>query len=553
LNLFRRNKEILTPEEKKERNRNRMLLIISGILMGLSFPPFPFPFQLLMFAGLVPLLMVIEKKERLLDINRAVYLFGFVFSLITLYWVGSWQKEADPFLMISGILLVFVNPVFFMIPSTLLYYSRKIIPSGWALYLFPFYWITYEYLYMLTDASFPWLILGGGLSKFTSYIQIADVIGTLGLSLFVVYINVFLYKAWFNFRLNSTEYAAAVTGAVLLFIIPVIYGYYTFSSFSLSDKKIKVGIIQPNINPWDKWAGGNLNDLTQLHLDLSKKAVDNGARLLIWPETALPVYLFGGSYPHIVKQIDDFLLKEDVYLLTGMPHVIFYNKDDSIPDDAKYSESSGYYYRTYNAILLIEPGTGIIQQYGKMKLVPFGERVPFVDLFPFLGDLIKWGVGLGGWNVGRDTTIFKAAYNEYEDTVKINALVCYESIYPYFISQFIQKEAELITIVTNDSWYGNSSGPYQHKEFAVLRGVENRKSVIRAANGGISTIIDPLGRTVVETEMFTRDIINGEVVLQSGTTFFTRNSSIIPSLASFLSVITIVIFLIRKFKNFMKK
>jgi apolipoprotein N-acyltransferase len=112
--------------------------------------------------------------------------------------------------------------------------------------------------------------------------------------------------------------------------------------------------------------------------------------------------------------------------------------------------------------------------------------------------------------------------------------------------QFIEKEADLITIVTNDSWYGNSSGPYQHKEFGVIRAVENRKSVIRAANGGISTIIDPLGRTIHETGMFTRDIIVGDVILQEGSTFFTRNSSIIPLVASYLSLLVVIIFIIRK-------
>jgi apolipoprotein N-acyltransferase len=551
LKIFRRNKEILSPEDKRERNKNRMLLILSGTLMGISFPPFPFPFQLLMFAGLIPLLMVIEKKERLLYINRSVYLFGFIFSLITLYWVGSWQPEADPFLMISGILLVFVNPVFFLIPSTLLYYARRIIPGKMTLYAFPFFWITYEYLYMLTEASFPWLILGGGLSKFLAYIQIADIIGTLGLSLLVVYINVFLYKAFSSFRLNKREFTAGITGAAVLIILPLIYGFYTLNNYEFSERKVTVGIIQPDLNPWDKWAGGNLNDITKLHLDLSQQAIDQGAQLLVWPETALPVYLYGGTYPNIVEQIDLFLQKENIYLLTGMPHVTFYNEGE-IPADAKYSETSGYYYRTYNAILLIAPGEGIVQQYGKMKLVPFGERVPFVDLFPVLGDLIKWGVGLGGWNVGKDTTIFQAAYRDTDDTLRINALVCYESIYPYFISQFIQKDADLITIVTNDSWYGNSSGPYQHKEFAVLRGVENRKSVIRAANGGISTIIDPLGRTIQETEMFTRDILVGDVILQGGNTFFTRNPFIIPLLASFLSLFTAVIFFLKKLKIFMK-
>ncbi len=156
---FRKGKLILTPEEKKRRNKDRILLILSGILLGISFPPFPFPFQIFMLVGLIPYFYVIERKETLGDLNRATYLTAFVFGLITIYWVGSWQKEADPFLMISGGLLLFVNPVFFLIPSTLLYFSRKIFKSNISIYFFPLFWVTYEYAYMLTDLSFPWLTL----------------------------------------------------------------------------------------------------------------------------------------------------------------------------------------------------------------------------------------------------------------------------------------------------------------------------------------------------------------------------------------------------------
>jgi apolipoprotein N-acyltransferase len=132
-----------------------------------------------MFVGLVPYFLVLERREKLIDLNRASYIMGFVLSLITLYWVGSWQKEADTFLMISGGLLIFVNPVFFMIPTTLLYFSRNIFPRRIAIYLFPLFWITYEYLYMITDLSFPWLTLGSGLSHFNIFIQIADIIGAV--------------------------------------------------------------------------------------------------------------------------------------------------------------------------------------------------------------------------------------------------------------------------------------------------------------------------------------------------------------------------------------
>jgi len=518
-------------------------------MMGISFPPMPFPFQLFMFIGLVPLFLVIEKKERLIEINRTAYLTFFVMNLLTVYWVGSWQKEADVFLMISGGLLLFVNPVFFLIPTTLYYFAREIFPRKVTLLLIPVFWVTYEYLYMITDLSFPWLTLGNGLSHFYLFIQSADIIGALGLSLIAVMINVLVTKAIQNKDNKALMYrhAAIAFGIMVVFIV---YGIYRTSSIKLSDKKLRVGLIQPNLDPWDKWSGTNLNELTNIYFDLSRKSIANGAKLLIWPETAIPVYLFAGDYGNNVDTLYSFIEKNNVSLLTGVPLLNYYKKGDRMPPDVKFSKGGNFYYSTYNAVVMLSPFNRYLQEYGKSKLVPFGERVPFVDILPILGDWIKWGVGLSGWNVGRDTTVFK--YVNGKDTVRINGIVCYESIYPFFITPFVNKGADIICVVTNDSWYGRSSGPYQHKEIAVLRAVENRKSVIRSANGGISCIIDPLGRTKSATNLFEKTELTGDVIIQEGKTFFTKHSLIIPILSSAFSMWVLGIFLLKKLKIKMK-
>ncbi len=193
--------------------------------------------------------------------------------------------------------------------------------------------------------------------------------------------------------------------AIIIFLSLMIYGVYRVSSFKISDRKIKVGIVQPNINPWDKWSTGNLGQLTNQYLELSKKCVDEGAELILWPETALPVYIFGGTYKNVEDTIFNFLDRNNVSLLTGMPDIIYFFDQNKIPEDAKYSKQGNYYYATYNAVLGLNPGSRQIQRYGKMKLVPLGERVPFVDQLAFLGDIFKWGVGITGWNIGKDTTV----------------------------------------------------------------------------------------------------------------------------------------------------
>lgn len=515
--------------------------------MGISFPPFPFPFQILMLVGLVPYFLVLEKRETLIDLNRASYIMGFVFSFITLYWVGSWQKEADTFLMISGGLLIFVNPVFFMIPTTLLYFSRNLFPRRIAIYLFPLFWITYEYLYMITDLSFPWLTLGSGLSQFNIFIQIADIVGAVGISLIVIYINIFIAKAIQARTLFPKSFKINIALATGILLLVIFYGVIRLSTFKISDKKVKVGLIQPNLDPWGKWSSTDIHDLTSVYFDLSRQAVAKGAKIIFWPETALPVYLRDGGYNFVIDSIYNFLDRNSVYLISGMPDIIYYKTGDKMPEDVKYSKPGNYYYTTYNAVLLFAPHGKTIESYDKSKLVPFGERVPFVDQLPFLRDFIKWSVGISDWNVGKDTTVFSVPLVN-NDTLKINSLICYESIYPYYIQRFINRGANLIAVVTNDSWYGNSSGPYQHKEMSVLRAVENRKTVVRAANGGISCIIDPLGRTLSESKMFTKTQITGDIFIQEDETFFSKYPLILPVISCAFSFWVFGIFMMKKLK-----
>lgn len=551
MKLFSKYKVQLSPEEKKQRRKERLLLILSGIILGISFPPFPFPFTLLIFVGLIPYFIVIKRRTTLASISSATFLFSLVFSLITIYWVGSWSSEADPYLMLAGVALLLVYPCVMLIPSTLFYLTRKVFPKFDAIWFFPLFWVTLEYLLTQTDLRFPWLLLGHGLAKFNLFIQGADIVGTNGLSLIAAYLNVLLFKSFFEKNSEEKFRLKPLLIAVFIFLCMIIYGIYKTSTFRISERKVRIGIVQPNLNPWDKWSTGNLSDLLNMYLTLSQKCVDEGAEVILWPETALPVYAFGGTYPMVENSIYNFLDTNNVSLLTGMPDIIYDLNQNNIPEDSKYSGPGNYYYRTYNAVLGLNPGSRNIQRYGKMKLVPLGERVPFVDQFAFLGDLLKWGVGITGWNIGKDTTVFKIK-NEKIDTIKVGGLVCYESVDPVFVTAFVQKGAELITVVTNDSWYGKSSGPYQHKDFAMLRAVENRRSVVRCANGGVSCIINAKGNILAETKMFVKTTLVGEVPLQDEKTFYSENPLIVPILCSVFSFwifgMNILIWLKSKFK-----
>ena len=546
LNIFRKSESDLNSDNKK--SSERFLLVLSGILFGISFPPFPFPITLSIFFFLIPYLFAIKNKTSLAEINKSSYLTFLTLSVITLYWVGSWQSKADPFLMIGGGVLLFFYPAVLLIISTLFYLTKKIFGNNISLWLLPIHWITVEYLLTLTDLKFPWLTLGHSLAKFTAFIQVADLIGSYGLSLIILYINVMLFKAAENFSQSFSKSIRLVLVSILIFCVIIFYGFIKINN-STQQKTIKVGIVQPNLDPWEKWQTGGLTDLLNDYFELSDTCIKQGAKIVIWPETALPVYLLSAEYDYLTDSIYSYVGKNNIYLLTGMPDFQVYYENP--PTNAKKSQNSDYYYTTYNSILLFNPISKEIQRYGKMHLVPLGEKVPFVESLTFLGDFFKWNVGISSWNTGRDTTIFNLVIDN--DTIKLAGLVCFESVFPSFVSEFAKRGAEFLVVVTNDSWYGNSSGPYQHKEFAALRAVENRKAVVRCANGGISCLIDQFGRTIYETQMFTKESFVVDVPIVKQSSFYSENPDIIPILASAFSIWIIGLNILSKVKKSFNK
>ena len=545
--LFKKSE--LSVEQKEKRKRERYLLIMSAIFLALGFPPSPFPLTL--FVALVPYLIVISERKTLAEINKATFLMTFTFSVLSLYWVGAFTLAKDPFLMIGGFLLFFINPVPFLIASSLYYFWRKYISSKTVLFVFPLFWLLYEYLYTVTDWSFPWLQMHNGMVKFTYFIQIADTIGGWGLTLLIVGTNVAFYYAFINYYSNRRKFLASLSIGLLMILLPTIYGLIVISKGLDSEKSktIKIGLVQPNIDPYDKWAELDYIKTVKMLLSSSRTLLQEKPDLILWPETALPIYYKSIGYSDARDSLQSFINTYPVSLITGMPDFREYFEGDIMPPDVKVRKDMKRYYATYNAVYGMTNGSPDIQTYGKMKLVPFGERVPFVDEIPILGDWIKWGVGLSGWNVGRDTTIFKFANSNKTDSFKVGAVVCYESIYTGLVTSIASKGAQFLVVVTNDSWYGNTSGPYQHRDFGRLRAVETRRYFVRCANGGISCFINPFGQIEKQTAMYESTLLSGEVKLLDEQTFYSKHPMLFPYIAIFAGLVCLIGTVIGKFKK----
>ncbi|MCX7763049.1 MAG: apolipoprotein N-acyltransferase [Candidatus Kryptonium sp.] len=537
---------------KKIFNEKFLLSFASGALLSLSFPPLTTGF----FAtvGFVPLLFLVDKVESYKQLFRYSYLAFFFFNLFTLYWVGGWSKEADPFLMVGCVLLILVHPVLFFLPMWFYMFVKKNFGGKIHLIVFPFAYTLFEYFRSTTELAFPWLTLGNTQTYYLEKIQFIEFTGVYGLSFLILVVNVLLYlgiKEILKQRdfLSKTALRYFFVG-VLIYIVPDIYGLYVLKKSSdVSFKEMKVGLIQPDINPWLKWEG-TLAEQLELYMGMTKKIINEhpDVELVVYPETAITYYFLLSPYRYYFNWFKNQIDSLNVAILTGFPDAKFYDDPSQAPPSSHLIKETGQRYDAFNSMGLFLPKSDKIQKYAKMILVPFGERLPYADTFHFLIEPLQWGVGISNWAKGKDTTVFEMERRNGE-IVKFSGGVCYESIYPSLIREFVKRGAQFLVVITNDSWYGNTSGPYQHFQYSILRAVENRRSIVRCANGGISGFIDPYGRVQIKTRFNERTQIADVVKINDEKTFYTKYGDIIIYISGFAVFIVFVLTLFKKFKT----
>jgi apolipoprotein N-acyltransferase len=235
----------------------------------------------------------------------------------------------------------------------------------------------------------------------------------------------------------------------------------------------------------------------------------------------------------------------------GIPLREYYNDPDAAPNDARVSKS-GKKWDSFNSVILLEPGkkNEEFTTHKKVKLVPFSERVPYQEIFPFAEKLVNWGVGISHWQRGKELNLFELENKTLKPRAKFEAIICFESVFSELVSEGVNGGAEFIAIVTNDGWWGNTAGPYQHEQYAVLRAIENRKWVIRCAQTGISCFIDPLGNINDEINYFTEGVKTRDIIANTEKTFYSENGDIAGKVSLFVSTISLmfVLFLYLKRK-----
>ena len=487
-NIFRHIFASLWPDDPALR-RNRFILTFSGFLLAIAWPPFPLGF--LAYVALVGPLDVISGKKFGPAFKNG-YLFAFVYHLFSLYWI-AWVTIPGT-LAAMAIISLYNGFIFGLYGS--IYRRRRVA----AMILFPFFWVGMEYFRTLLEIAFPWANLSYTQHSYLPFLQICEFVGDSGISFIIVVFNLLLWRIWRNHSRRRRPRAATAVAAGLLICLPTIYGSLVLSGAE-DDRNgpISVALLQGSVDIETKWDPNRKDYNFQLYdsLALAAPKVD----LLVWPETAAPAYLLGNyRYTRMVAQTAQ---KTHTPMLVGML-------------DFNYLGDTTYEY--FNAAVQFDADGRYREPYHKNKLVPFAETVAYGDYVPWLVNL---SLGWSDFEHGRELKIYDNEFGRY------GTLICYEIVFPEMVRRYICEGADFLVNITNDTWYGYSSGPYQHAVMAIYRAIENRTCIARAANSGFSYFVDKYGRIYNKSGLYERAVITGHLAPVEGRTIFSRYGSLL--------------------------
>ena len=501
--------------------------LVSGLMLFCAFPaPGLYPAA---FFALVPLWLSLER----LSSKQAFYAgigTGIGFYLPLIYWICPTLTEyggLNPFAALSCLLLL----VLYLSAYTGVFAlaMKKIpVPEG----LVPFWgavaWVSLEYIRSYLFSGFPWGVLGYSQYPNRVFIQAADTFGVLGISFLVVLANGVLVIAFKSFSQRAWPEKTNMAGLSLSMVLlcsAFIYGHLKLAQVCGQINGVPsrtISVIQANISQDRKWDKAFVDETIDKYSRLSLEAMP--CDLVVWPETALPFYY--GMDPVPSTRVDAMVRKAGTFFLIGIP--------------AARPSDHGFLY--YNRACMLNPLALPKGYYDKHHLVPFGEYVPFKRLLWFAekltagaGDFSKGETGPVPLKFGTGTT---------------GVLICFEIIFPDIARAFVRNGADILTTMTNDAWFGRTQAALQHFSMAVFRAVENRRSVVRAANTGISGFIDPSGTILEKTDIFTACALTRQVPVMSGQTFYTRHGDLAAKacvVAFFL--ICVIKFILKKFRR----
>ncbi len=487
-------------------HRSQLILCIVGAgLLTLSFPKADQGW--LAWLALVPLFLAIRQAHPKNALMLG-FLFGMVHNLGLVYWtVLTMHHYGNLPVYQAVIILILLAGYLSLFPGLFAAVLAWLRPKpSMLLCIAPALWCALEILRTHLFSGFPWALLGYSQYDHLWVVQSADLFGVYGISVVIVLVNAVLTLAvlgWLDLQWQGQKPDGKfVVGCVALVSVLAVaicgYGVWRIRAVDQAVEtadKIKVAVIQGNIDQAQKWDPRFQVLTTVKYRNLSLQPSVKGADLVIWPETAAPFYFNDDEI--LTKIVIDGVKTAGAYFIIGSP-----------------SYAAGQHdYIYHNSAYLIAPDGKTLGKYDKVHLVPFGEYVPLKAWLPFIDKLVAQ---VGDFKPGRQGNTLKWKNH------KVGMLICYEVIFPELARAMVKNGAQLMVNITNDAWFGRTSAAYQHFSMAVFRAVENRRALARAANTGISGFVDPCGRILSATDLFHPAAVMKPVALMKTTSPYTR-------------------------------
>lgn len=506
--------------------QNYLLALLSAFLLWLAWPPTPFT-SLILLVGLVPILIATENiltsdlksKGRL--IFRTALLCFVIWNTASIYWVSNsllavgmpvWMAmfvSIIPF----GLGSILMTIAFWLYSRLRLVTTRAISYAGLICF-----WISYEYLHQVWDLAFPWMNLGNGFAQSHYLVQWYEYTGVYGGTYWVLMSNILIFETYLAYKAQDTQKRKywLIGRSIAHAVLPIIVSLLIYFNYTEKANPANIVVVQPNIDPYEKF--GSLSTSTQIErmIHLSDSLGQLNTEFFIWPETAISQKTEEAQIrnePNF-QRIQAFLSKyKNGNLLSGIESFSLYDSQKTAT--ARFDESTGNYFDVFNAAVLIE-NSQRVQFYHKSKLVPGVEQTPFSNTMSFLKPAFEaFGGSAGSYGKQDEPSVFYS-----QSGIGAAPVICYESIWGEYVGEYVKKDAQFIAIITNDGWWGNTSGKDQHLQYAKLRAIETRRWVARSANTGISAFINQRGDITQQTEWWVPAALKADINLNDELTFY---------------------------------
>jgi apolipoprotein N-acyltransferase len=488
------------------------MALLSGLLLFLSFPKFGN--GIVAWVALLPLFHALRDAK-----PKEGFKIGFLAGLIAhvgiLYWISHVVVQYGYLPVYAGIAAMLLLAAYLSLYTA--FFAMGVVflrARGNAVYLSaPLLWTVLEFARSHFLTGFPWENLAYSQYLFVNIIQIADITGIYGITFAIVLINAVLYNVLTALFRRSGYPAVEIATACA--VLAVIYGYGHFRTADIQESlknasSMEVALVQGNIDQSIKWDARYQSETLDIYHSLTLRAIPAPGGLIVWPETAAPFYF---ERPDPLREAVIHLAR-----ISGRP-LLF--------GSPSYEDENGRV-SFMNSAYLLRPDGVVAGRYDKVHLVPYGEYVPLRQFFPFIGKLVA---GIGDFRPGKGFDPLVS------DGRRLGVLICYEGIFPEAARDYKRNRADLLVNITNDAWFGRTSAPYQHLSMTVFRAVENRLYLVRAANTGVSAVIDPTGVILSRTGVFERTVLKGEVKFIDEKSFYASYGDLFVYLCGLLLIL----------------